>query len=100
MAINVKICGLKTASTLTTALDAGADYVGLVFFPPSPRNVDIEDARTLVAMARGRARVVALTVDPDDALIDAIATSVAMGDRKQAISSIKLNERLLVNLRY
>ena len=76
MAIDVKICGLKTAPTLTTALDAGADYVGLVFFPPSPRNVDIEDARTLVAMARGRARVVALTVDPDDALVDAIAAEL------------------------
>jgi phosphoribosylanthranilate isomerase len=76
MAIDVKICGLKTAPTLTTALDAGAGNVGLVFFPPSPRNVNIEDARTLTAMARGRAKVVALTVDPDDALIDAIAEAL------------------------
>jgi phosphoribosylanthranilate isomerase len=76
MAIDVKICGLKTAATMATALDAGADYVGLVFFPPSPRSLSIEDARMLVAMARGRAKIVALTVDPDDALIGAIAEAL------------------------
>src|SRR5690606_10723320 len=59
------------------ALKAGADMVGLVFFPPSPRSVSLAEGATLAARARGRARVVALTVDADDALLDGIAAQVA-----------------------
>jgi phosphoribosylanthranilate isomerase len=72
----VKICGLKTEAALDAALAGGADYVGLVFFPPSPRNLSPEAAGPLAARARGRARIVALMVDPDDALIDAVVRAV------------------------
>jgi phosphoribosylanthranilate isomerase len=72
----VKICGLTTEAALEAALAGGADYVGLVFFPPSPRNLSPEAARPLAARARGRARIVALMVDPDDALIDAVVAAV------------------------
>lgn len=77
MPTDVKICGLKTEGLIRTALDAGADYVGLVFFPKSPRYVDAATAARLAAIARGRAKVVALTVDPDDSLVDEIAAKVA-----------------------
>jgi phosphoribosylanthranilate isomerase len=60
-----KICGLTTEAALEAALAAGADYVGLVFFPRSPRNLTPEGAKPLAARARGRARIVALMVDPD-----------------------------------
>ncbi len=73
MSILVKICGLKTRETMAAALEAGADYVGLVFFGPSPRNVTVTDAIELAEMARGRAKIVALTVDADDDLIRAIS---------------------------
>lgn len=77
MNMQVKICGLTTADTLATALDAGADYVGLVFFPPSPRHIaDFALARELADQARGRARIVALSVDAEDALIDRISADV------------------------
>lgn len=76
MTTDVKICGLSTPATMTVALDAGADYVGLVFFPPSPRTLDMADAVTLAEMARGKTKIVALTVDPDDALVDAIAANL------------------------
>jgi phosphoribosylanthranilate isomerase len=72
----VKICGLKTEAALEAALAGGADYVGLVFFPPSPRNITPETAGPLAARARGRARIVALMVDPDDALLDAVVSAV------------------------
>jgi phosphoribosylanthranilate isomerase len=72
----VKICGLSAPETLGAALDAGADFVGLVFFPKSPRNVTIRQAAQLAEQARGRAKIVTLVVDADDALVDAIATSV------------------------
>ena len=70
MTTDVKICGLKTPDTMAAALEAGANYVGLVFFPPSPRTLDMADAQSLAEIARGRARIVALTVDPDDALVE------------------------------
>ena len=77
MKLEVKICGLTTADTLATALDAGADYVGLVFFPPSPRHIaHFALARELADQARGRARIVALSVDAEDALIDRISADV------------------------
>jgi phosphoribosylanthranilate isomerase len=72
MAIKVKICGLKTEAALEAALAGGADYVGFVFFPQSPRNIAPQAARALAAKARGRAQIVALMVDPDDALIDTV----------------------------
>jgi len=61
---------------MQVALDAGADDVGLVLFPPSPRNVDLVLAAGLAGQARGRARIVALTVDADDTLMAAIAETV------------------------
>ena len=54
---------------MDTALDAGADLVGLVFFPPSPRAVTMDLAAKLAARARGRAVVTALVVDADDKLL-------------------------------
>lgn len=77
MTTKVKICGLTTPETMSVALDGGADYVGLVFFPPSPRTLDINTAKPLAEMARGRAQVVALTVDPDDALVETIASQLS-----------------------
>lgn len=56
----VKICGLSTPETLEVALDAGADYVGFVMLPASPRFVAPEPARRLVDQARGRAKTVLL----------------------------------------
>ncbi len=76
MAIEVKICGLKTVEMLDVALDAGADYVGLVFFGRSPRNVTLADAAVLADRARGRSQIVALIVDADDLTIDAITAQV------------------------
>jgi phosphoribosylanthranilate isomerase len=72
----VKICGLRTPETLDAALDAGADFVGFVFFPPSPRHVAFEEARALGARVAGRAKKAALTVDADDAIFEAIVEAL------------------------
>jgi len=69
MSLIVKICGLSTSATLDAALEAGADMVGFVFFPPSPRHLGLERARELGAQVRNRAGKVALTVDADDATL-------------------------------
>ncbi|MFT0877773.1 phosphoribosylanthranilate isomerase [Rhodopseudomonas sp. G2_2311] len=72
MSTIVKICGLTTADTLEAAVEAGADMVGFVFFPASPRHLDIDFADALGRQVRSRAAKVALTVDADDELLDAI----------------------------
>lgn len=77
MAFDIKICGLKTPETVAAALEAGATMLGFVFFPRSPRHVSIELATRLAMPARGRAAIVALTVDPDDALAEAIVRGLA-----------------------
>jgi phosphoribosylanthranilate isomerase len=66
MTLLIKICGLMTADTLDVALEAGADMVGFVFFPASPRHLDFAAARSLAGRVRGRAQKVALSVDADD----------------------------------
>ena len=70
---SVKICGLTTPETLDAALAGGATFVGAVVFPRSPRHIDPLHAATLFERARGRAKVVAVTVDADDALLTEIA---------------------------
>jgi len=69
MSLIVKICGLSTRETLDVALAAGADMVGFVFFPPSPRHLGLATARELGKAAKDRASKVALTVDADDAML-------------------------------
>ena len=76
MSLTVKICGLSAPDTLDVALDAGADYVGFVFFPPSPRNVAVEAARPLGVQVQGRAGKVALTVDANDDFLTAIVAAL------------------------
>ena len=59
-----KICGLSTPEAVDAALDGGAAYLGFVFFPDSPRHVDVAAAAELARPARGRVQVTALLVDP------------------------------------
>jgi phosphoribosylanthranilate isomerase len=74
--VKVKICGVRTREIVDTAVDAGADYVGLVFFPKSPRHIAPEVAREIAEHASGRIETVAVLVDPDDALVDEILARV------------------------
>jgi phosphoribosylanthranilate isomerase len=76
MSLIVKICGLSTAATLDVTLDAGADMVGFVFFPQSPRHIGFATARELGARVKGRALKVALSVDADDAFLDEVVAAL------------------------
>jgi phosphoribosylanthranilate isomerase len=76
MSVIVKICGLSTPEALDVALDAGADMVGFVFFPPSPRHLTFERAHALGSRVLGRAQKVVLTVDADDGLLDAVVEAL------------------------
>ena len=73
MTLDVKICGLKTPDAVQAAVDGGTRSVGFVFFGPSPRNLDVAEAAALMALVPDGVTKVALSVDADDALLDAIA---------------------------
>jgi phosphoribosylanthranilate isomerase len=76
MSLTVKICGLATPGALDVALDAGADMVGFVFFPPSPRNISYKTASVLEARVRGQAQKVALSVDADDTMLSYVVDAL------------------------
>ncbi|MGE4372570.1 MAG: phosphoribosylanthranilate isomerase [Xanthobacter sp.] len=75
MTLEVKICGLKTADAVDAALEAGADFLGFVHFPRSPRHLALADAPALISQVGSRAQKVALTVNADDALLEQIITA-------------------------
>lgn len=72
MNVNAKICGVRDRTCIDAAVEGGADYVGFVFFPPSPRNVTLDQAAALIPNLPDGVEAVALAVDPDDSLLDAI----------------------------
>lgn len=76
--MKTKICGLTTAQDVSAAVDAGAAYVGFVFFAKSPRNVTVEVARMLAADVPPGVCKVALVVDADDETLDAINDHVPL----------------------
>ena len=103
MRLVVKICGLRTQEALDVSLHAGADMVGFVFFPPSPRHVDFHAARELGARVKGRALKVALSVDADDewlaASIEALAPNLLQLHGKETpkrVLAVKARFRLPV----
>src|SRR3954449_10856608 len=93
MSLIVKICGLSTRETLEVALQAGADMVGFVFFPPSPRHLGLEQARDLGRQAKGRAVKAALTVDADDAtlanIVDALQPDLLQLHGKESVARLR-----------
>jgi phosphoribosylanthranilate isomerase len=92
MPLTVKICGLSTPETLDAALLAGADMVGFVFFPPSPRHVSLDVAEKLGRQAK-KAVKVALSVDADDALlansIEALRPQILQLHGKESVARIR-----------
>lgn len=76
--VRAKICGLRTLTDVAATASAGAAYMGLVFFPKSPRHLDIETARMLASAAPVGLAKVALLVDPDDAALDRITDAVPL----------------------
>lgn len=70
--LDIKICGLKTREAVQRAVDLGASHIGFIFFEKSPRNIEPADAAELAELARGRAKIVAVTVNADNDHLDEI----------------------------
>lgn len=76
--MRVKICGLRDAAGVSAAVDAGAAYIGLMFFAKSPRNVSLAQARALALLVPMGIAKVAVMVDPDDAFLDDLVAQVPL----------------------
>ncbi|WP_341369028.1 phosphoribosylanthranilate isomerase [Yoonia sp. BS5-3] len=76
--MRVKICGLRDAAAIDAAVQAGAAYIGFVFFEKSPRHISVADAAKLAAGVPAGVAKVALVVNPDDALLDRILDTVPL----------------------
>lgn len=74
----VKICGLSTPETLTTAVESGARFVGFVFYPPSPRHVAFDTAFHLARAVPTGVRSIGLFVNPEDEELERIATGIQL----------------------
>ena len=77
MSLDIKICGLKTEAAVAAALAGGASHVGFIFFARSPRYVEPSEAAQLRKLATGKAKAVAVSVDAEDAFLDAIVSGMA-----------------------
>lgn len=69
----IKICGIKTPDLLDAAIAAGADMIGFMHFPRSPRHVSIEDLAGLISAARGRVESCVVLVNPDNSCVAEVA---------------------------
>ena len=69
----VKICGIKTYDMLDVAIAAGADMVGFMHFPRSPRHLELDDIGELISLARGRTESCVVLVNPDNTLVAQVA---------------------------
>ncbi|MBL6952628.1 MAG: phosphoribosylanthranilate isomerase [Alphaproteobacteria bacterium] len=78
MPVAAKICGLKDPVAIDAAVRGGASYVGLVFYPRSPRAVTPARARELAALVPPAVKKVGLFVDPDDALLETVLAQVPL----------------------
>ncbi len=78
MSVSIKFCGLSQPADIAAAAEAGARYVGFVFFPKSPRAVSLTQARDLaLAVPVGVAKV-GLVVDPEDGFLDQLLAEVPL----------------------
>lgn len=69
MAVSVKICGITGADAMDAAVDGGAAYVGLMFYPPSPRFLTLDAAAGLAARVPDAVTRVGVFVDPIDSVL-------------------------------
>ena len=68
----VKICGVKSIDVAIHAINSNADYLGFIFYPQSPRNISFEDSSTIIHKIKDKISTVAVTVDPDDSIINRV----------------------------
>ena len=92
MTVRVKICGINDPAAFDAAVAAGADWLGFVFFPPSPRYITPGQAAILSARAAGGPARVGLFVDPTDAAIEAALGAVRLDALQLYVDAARAGE--------
>ena len=77
MKVKIKICGVLDDHIMSTISDLNVDYVGLVFFEKSPRNITIDKAKSLIKCLNCKTKIVALTVNANDQFLKNIVTHLS-----------------------
>ncbi len=72
----IKVCGINDEISMETALKCKVDYVGLVFYENSPRNISINLSKKLLKSRNKTTKIVALTVDPNDNFLNEIKNNI------------------------
>ena len=72
----IKICGINDKLSMDAAIESKADYIGLVFYDKSPRNLSLGDAKELLKNRNQHSKIVALTVNSDDDFIRDIEQNI------------------------
>jgi phosphoribosylanthranilate isomerase len=78
MGFKVKVCGIRDPAILALAAGHGADFVGFVFYPPSPRALDLFEAAELARAVPEPVESVGVVVDPDERLLDGLLAHVPL----------------------
>ena len=77
MKIEIKICGISDHNIMSKISNLNVDYVGLVFFEKSPRNISIEKAKSIVKCLNNSTKIVALTVNATDQFLKNVVTNLS-----------------------
>ena len=77
MKVKIKICGVLDHNIMSIVSDLNVDYVGLVFFEKSPRNISIEKAKSIVKYLNKQTKTVALTVNATDQFLGNVVTHLS-----------------------
>ena len=115
MPIALKICGINSENIIHTIIQSGGcQYLGFVFYPPSPRNLSIEQSKKLTSIVPNRIKKVAVLVKPENSFVEKIKdqfdylqvyeTSPAQSkalkliSNKKIIQAIKVKKKEDINL--
>ncbi len=74
--LEIKICGINDQVSMNTAINNNVNYIGLVFYDKSPRNLSISKARLLIKNRNNISKIVALTVNPNDHFLQKIKQNI------------------------
>lgn len=106
MKIKAKLCGLKTKEDVRCAIENGADFIGLVFFEKSPRNLDFDTAHDLAIFARelkSEIQICAVTVNPNEEFVSQIHLAIAPDyfqihalEDKARIAQLRQNHKIIL----
>ena len=77
MKIEIKICGISDHNIMSKISNLNVDYVGLVFFDKSPRNISIDKAKLILKYIGNSTKIVALTVNPSDQFVRNIVNNLS-----------------------